>query len=57
MAAAQALVPVQLHGHNDGMLVVRGPDLRRFLMSLQKSGKQLDAVSLQRCFVKTDAVY
>jgi hypothetical protein len=57
MTASQALVPVQVDDENEGVLRVRGQDLLRFMMSTQKTGKRLDAESLQKCLVKTDAVY
>jgi hypothetical protein len=52
---AQALLPVQIQAGNEGMLVVRGQDLRRFFTSVQKTSQRLDAQSLQQCFVNTGA--
>lgn len=55
--AAQALLPVQIDGENEGLLVVKGKDLLQFLVSMKKTGQPLDAHSLQRCFVKSGAAW
>lgn len=57
MIASQALVPVQTYDEKEGMLMVRGQELLCFLKSTQKTGKRLDAESLQQFFVRTGAVY
>lgn len=45
-------MPVQLGDANDGMLVVKGRDLLRFFKSVKTTGQQLDAHSLQECFIR-----
>lgn len=55
--SVQALVPVHIGAENEGLIIVRGHDLRRFLASAQKTNQRLDAQGLHRCFVRTGAAW